>query len=180
MSCFLDTSFLCSVCRTQAQSPRSDAFMAKRTAAIPVSSLLLLEFRQSIRFQVRLHSKEKTKGFPKHEATQMLQDLYSDLKSKVLEVVPADWSAVHQVAEDLSARYTEHNGHRFADIPHALGFSEKLLIGVKGEELPRAEMERYFSVFKGCTFQMHSRNQAPTPGAFPSSSCRNRRRPSGR
>ena len=70
---FPDTSFLCSVYRTQEHSVRADAFMAQRTGPIPVSSLLLLEFRQSLRLQVRLHTKDKTKGFNKTEATQMLR-----------------------------------------------------------------------------------------------------------
>lgn len=144
MSCFPDTSFLCSVYRTQKHSPRADAFMARRTEPIPVSTLLLLEFRQSIRLQVWLHSKDKTKGFGRHEATQMLKDLQSDLKTKVLEVVPVDWSAVHHLAEDLSAHHTEQNGHRLADILHIatalhLGASEFLTFDANQELLAKAE-----------------------------------------
>ena len=118
MTAFTDTSFLCSIYRRQCFSPRANAFMARRGDPLSVSSLLLLEFRQSLRFQARLHSKDKTKGVPKHEANQMLKDLQSDLKAKVLEIVPVDWSDVHQIAENLSARYTEPNGHRLADILH--------------------------------------------------------------
>ena len=144
MNHFPDASFLCAVYRTQVQSPRADAFMAKRTGALPVSTLLLLEFRQSIRFQVRLHSKDKTKGFPKHEAAQMLKDLQADLRAKVLEVVSADWSAVHQLAEELSARHTETNGHRFADILHVatalhLGATEFLTFDANQKLLSEAE-----------------------------------------
>ena len=144
MNHFPDASFLCAVYRTQVQSPRADAFMAKRTGALPVSTLLLLEFRQSIRFQVRLHSKDKTKGFPKHEAAQMLKDLQADLKAKVLEVVSADWSAVHQLAEELSARHTETNGHRFADILHVatalhLGATEFLTFDANQKLLAEVE-----------------------------------------
>ena len=118
MNCFFDTSFLCSVYRTQEHSAKADAFMAARTGPLPVSTLLLLEFRQSVRFQVRLNAGDRTKGFGKHEATQMLKDLEADLRTKVLEVVAVDWSAVHQRAEELSARHTEHTGHRLADIMH--------------------------------------------------------------
>src|SRR4051812_5859866 len=102
MNCFPDTSFLCAVYRAQANSTRADAFMAKRTGPLPVSSLLLLEFRQSLRFQVWLHSRDKTKGFSQQEAQQMTADLASDLKNKVLEIAEADWAAVHQQAEELS------------------------------------------------------------------------------
>jgi hypothetical protein len=37
--------------------------MAGRCGPLPVSSLLLLEFRQSLRLHVRLRSKDETKGF---------------------------------------------------------------------------------------------------------------------
>jgi len=118
MTVFTDTSFLYSLYRRQVFSPRANAFMARRSHPLPVSSLLLLEFRQSLRLHVRLHSKDRNKGFGKHESNQMLKDLQSDLKAGVLEVMPVDWSDVHQIAEGLSARYTEAHGHRFADILH--------------------------------------------------------------
>ena len=92
--------------------------MARRTGPIRVTSLLLLEFRQSQRFQAWLHTKDRTRGFSKHEAQQMKIDLASDLRSGVLEIVEVDWAAVHQQAEELSERYTEKNGHRFADMLH--------------------------------------------------------------
>ena len=141
---FPDTSFLCSVYRTQEHSPKADAFMAKRSGPLPVSSLLLLEFRQSLRLQVRLHTKDKTKGFTKSEATQMLRDLQSDLRTKVLEVVPVDWSAVHHTAEELSERYTETKGHRLADILHVatalhLGADEFLTFDANQKTLAEAE-----------------------------------------
>lgn len=115
---FCDTSFLCSLYRRQVHSPRAIAFMASRSAAVSVTSLLLLEFRQSLRLQVWLHSKDRTKGFSKREAEQMEMDLASDLKTGVLEIVEVDWAAVHQQAEELSGRYTEKNGHRFAGLLH--------------------------------------------------------------
>jgi predicted nucleic acid-binding protein len=141
---FPDTSFLCSVYRTQEHSARADAFMAQRTGPVPVSSLLLLEFRQSLRLQVRLHTKDKTKGFTKAEATQMLRDLQSDLRTKVLEILPVDWAAVHQTAEELSERYTESNGHRLADILHVatalhLGADGFLTFDANQKKLAQAE-----------------------------------------
>lgn len=149
MSVFTDTSFLCSIYRRQVFSPRANAFMAKRSHPLPVSSLLLLEFRQSLRLQVRLHATDRTKGFGKPEANQVLKDLQSDLKVGVLEVMPVDWSDVHQIAESLSARHTEACGHRFADILHVatalhlsaeefLTFDEnqKLLAEAEGMKIP--------------------------------------------
>jgi predicted nucleic acid-binding protein len=33
-------------------------------------------------------------------------------------MVSPDWADVHRIAEDLSFKYTETEGHRFADILH--------------------------------------------------------------
>lgn len=130
--------------RAQANSPQADAFMAKRTGPIRVTSLLLLEFRQSLRFQVWLHTKDKTKGFPKHEAQQMKSDLASDLQARVLEIAEVDWAAVHQQAEELSERHTEKSGHRFADLLHVatalhLGAGEFLTFDANQTKLAKAE-----------------------------------------
>ena len=95
-----------------------DALLARRTGPIRVTSVLLLEFRRSLRLPVWLHTKDKTKGFSKREAERMATDLASDLKAGVLEIVEVDWAAVHQQAEELSGRHTEKDRHRFADMLH--------------------------------------------------------------
>ena len=64
MNCFPDTSFLCSVYRAQIHSLRADAFMAKHAGPLPVSTFLLLEFRQSLRLQARLNAQDKTASTP--------------------------------------------------------------------------------------------------------------------
>ena len=86
--------------------------------ALHVSSLLLFEFRQSLRFQVWLHARNPRKGFPQADCDQAMADLQSDLDSGVTVVVPADWSDVHKIAERLSARSTRENGHRAFDLLH--------------------------------------------------------------
>jgi len=85
---------------------------------LPVSTLLLFEFRNSLHFQQRLFSLDRTRGFPKAEADGMLRDLQSDLQSRALEIVPVDWVDVHVTAERLRAIHTATHGHRFADILH--------------------------------------------------------------
>lgn len=92
--------------------------MSKRIEPLPVSSFLLLEFRQSTRLQVKLRSANKTKGYDAVEATQMLRDMNADLRTEVLKVSSVDWAVVHQLAEELSAQHTESRGHRLADILH--------------------------------------------------------------
>jgi predicted nucleic acid-binding protein len=115
---FPDTSFLCALYRRQVNSPKAIATMRAMTTALGCSALVLLEFRQSVRLQICLHSHDTTKGFAKRQGAGMLRDLQSDLANGVLEVISVDWADVHRLAEQLSAKYTETEGHRMADILH--------------------------------------------------------------
>jgi predicted nucleic acid-binding protein len=144
MSCFPDTSFLCALYRTQVNSPRADQFMAGLIGALGVSSLLLLEFRQSVRLQIRLYLSDRSKGFAQTEGQQMLNDLQTDLSAGVLLSIPVDWSAVHQRAEALSSAHTLAAGHRLADILHVatalhLGAAEFLTFDANQRKLAEAE-----------------------------------------
>jgi len=143
MSCFPDTSFLCALYRTQVSSPRADQFMAGLRGALGVSSLLLLEFRQSVRFQIRLHLNDHSKGFAQTEGQQMLNDLQIDLNAGLISSIPVDWAAVHQRAEALSSAHTLAAGHRLADILHVatalhLGASEFLTFDAHQKTLAEA------------------------------------------
>ncbi len=129
MTSFPDTSFLCSCYRTQEHSLRVDDFLTMHPAPLPVSSLLLLEFRQSARLQSRLHRQDHTKGFPSAEAHAMLRALQADLHSGIFNIVPVDWLEVHQLAEMLSAKHTEARGHRLVDILH---IATALSLGAEG------------------------------------------------
>jgi len=118
MNCFPDTSFLCSIYRTQVHSPRADQMLELIGGVLPVSSLLVLEFRQSVRLQTRLFSLDRKKGFPSAEGARMLRDLQSDLVAGVLSMKAIDWADVHRIAEQLSDRHTREGGHRLADLLH--------------------------------------------------------------
>jgi predicted nucleic acid-binding protein len=144
MSCFPDTSFLCALYRTQVNSAQADHFMIGLSGTLGVSSLLLLEFRQSVRFQIRLHHNDRTKGFSQTEGQQMLNDLQIDLNAGLLTTIPVDWSAVHQRAEALSGAHTLAAGHRLADILHVatalhLGVAEFLTFDGNQKKLAEAE-----------------------------------------
>ena len=74
----------------------------------------------------------------------MLRDLQADLRSRVLEIVPVDWAAVHQKAEELSLRHTESKGHRVKDILHVatalyLGADKFLTFDANQKALAEAE-----------------------------------------
>lgn len=144
MSCFPDTSFICALYRPQTNSFQADQLMAGLSGTLGVSSLLLLEFRQSVRLQIRLHLHDRSKGFPQKEGQQMLNDLQIDLNAGILTTIPVDWSAVHQPAEALSSAHTLASGHRLADILHVatalhLGITEFLTFDKNQQELAETE-----------------------------------------
>jgi predicted nucleic acid-binding protein len=118
MSVCPDTSFLCSLYRKQHTSPQAISFHKGLSEPLPVSSLVLLEFRQSVRFQIRLFQNDRSKGFSKTEGDAMLRALQSDLAAGVIRMVAPDWADVHRIAEELSAKHTVSGGHRLTDILH--------------------------------------------------------------
>jgi len=114
------------------------------SGTLGVSSLLLLEFRQSVRLQIRLHLNGRTKGFPQTEGQQMLNDLQIDLNARLLTTIPVDWSAVHQRAETLSSARTVAAGHRLADMLHvatALHLGVTAFLTFDGNQKKLAEAE---------------------------------------
>ena len=118
MSAYPDASFLCSLYRLQRNSYEAVVYHKSMPSRLCVSSLLLLEFRQSIRFQMRLFALDRSKGFAKTEGMAMLRALQSDLAQGVFEMTAPDWADVHRIADMLSEKYTEENGHRMTDILH--------------------------------------------------------------
>jgi predicted nucleic acid-binding protein len=144
MTCFPDMSFLCALYRLQSNSDKADLAMDRLGRPLGVSSLLLLEFRQSVRFQAHLHLHDRNKGFSQIEGQQMLRDLQVDLNAGLLMPLPVDWAAVHQRAEALSNAHTLASGHRFADILHVatalhLGVREFLTFDDNQRKLAEAE-----------------------------------------
>lgn len=144
MTCFPDTSFLCALYRSQVNSPQADRYMAQLSGSLGVSSLLLLEFRQSVRLHMRLYLNDRSKGFSPSEGQQMLKDLQLDLNTGLLAPLPVDWPVVHQRAEALSHAHTLTEGHRLADILHVatalhLGAGEFLTFDGNQKKLAEAE-----------------------------------------
>jgi predicted nucleic acid-binding protein len=144
MSVCPDTSFICALYRKQENSPQAVAYQKTLPEPLPVSTFLLLEFRQSVRFQIRLFTKDRNKGFSKTEGAAMLRALQSDLADGILEMVAPDWADVHRIAEELSAKYTESGGHRLADILHVatavhLGTEQFLTFDANQKKLAEAE-----------------------------------------
>lgn len=118
MTAYPDTSFLCALYRQQVNSPEAAAHFKSMTEPLHVTSLLLYECRQSLRFQAWHHKQDASKGFPEVQCERALADLQSDLDSGAVSIAAADWADVHRTAERLSATYTKTEGQRALDILH--------------------------------------------------------------
>jgi predicted nucleic acid-binding protein len=144
MTAFPDTSFLCAFYRRQDNSAAAAAHFKAMPEALHVSGLLLYEFRQSVRFQVWLHGRDKNKGYPETDCDHALADLQTDLDTGTVVVVTADWADVYRLAETLSKRHTMAGGHRSLDVLHVatalhLGAKEFLTFDANQRKLATAE-----------------------------------------
>lgn len=144
MKPFVETSFLCSLYREDVFSERADRWAAEWNRPLPFSSLVQFEFRQSIRLQTRLHQSRPDIGLTHVAALHLLRHEEQDLSRGILELLPVDWTAVHDRAERLSDKYTWEDGHRFADILHVatalcMGRDTFLTFDDRQSRLARAE-----------------------------------------
>jgi predicted nucleic acid-binding protein len=113
-----DTSFLCALYSEQENSSQARDWYAKLSESFGISAAVMFEFRQSVRLQTFLHRQDRTKGFARKEAEEMLLALESDLECGAVTIVPADWPAVLLIAERVSAAHIVHGGHRSWDVLH--------------------------------------------------------------
>jgi predicted nucleic acid-binding protein len=144
MTAFPDTTFLCALYRRQDNSPQAAAHFKTMPEALHVSGLLLFEFRQSVRLQVWLHARDKSKGYPQADGARALADLKTDLDTGALVVATVNWPDVHRLAETISARHTMTGGHRSFDVLHVatalhLGARDFLTFDANQRKLAAAE-----------------------------------------
>jgi predicted nucleic acid-binding protein len=144
MNCYPDTSFLCALYRPQSNSEGAARFFGSMKGPLSVSSVLLFEFRQSLRLQAFLHSKDRTKGFSNRESLAVLEALERNLSEGFLRVVPLDLADVMNRAEYLSSRHTRREGARGFDILHVasalhLGVAEFLTYDLGQKRMALAE-----------------------------------------
>ena len=144
MIAFPDTSFLCAMYVRQDNSLTATAHFQKMPEALHVSGLLLYELWQSVRFQVWLHLRDKSRGYPQSVAEVALAKLQSNLDTGAVVVATADWPDVHRLAETLSKRRTMTGGHRSLGMLHVatalhLGAREFLTFDASQRKLATAE-----------------------------------------
>ena len=130
--------------RIWASAALAAAYFQAMPGPLEVTTLLLYEFRQAVRFQIRLHRHNPAKGYPKPECIKMLTDLKADLVSGAAVIIPGPWPLVHSAAERLSELYTDANGHRSMDILHVataieLGAKNFLTFDENQKKLAEAE-----------------------------------------
>jgi predicted nucleic acid-binding protein len=85
---------------------------------VVISSLVAFEFRNSTDLQVFSFNHNRTHGMPEYEATPMLKNFSDDIASGTIRILTPDWSAVHHLATQLSAKHTLAHGHRSIDVLH--------------------------------------------------------------
>lgn len=118
MIAYPDTSFLCAFYRKQANSAEAARHFARMPEALHVTSPLLFEFRQSIRWQTFLHQRDRSKGYDRPTANAALASLNAELATGAVVVVPVDWADLVSIGERLSAQYTWTEGYRGSDRLH--------------------------------------------------------------
>ena len=144
MNAYPDTSFLCALYRSQTNSAAAVSHAQSMTEPVHVASPLLYEFRQSIRLQAYLHSRDPAKGYGMALAKAVLAALQANIRSGGVVVVAVDWAEVVAIAERLSDRYTWTDGYRGFDLIHVatalhLAANDFLSFDVKQRHLAAAE-----------------------------------------
>lgn len=113
-----DTSFLCALYRQQTNSEAAIAALEGIGAPVIISPIQAFEFRQSVRFQVFLRSRDAGKGYLETEGLRMLAQFEADTESGVLIVGGCNWTEIAAEAERLSERHTQRSGARAFDLLH--------------------------------------------------------------
>ncbi len=118
MSAFADTSFLCALHVPLSHSPRAIAWYEKSREQVIVAGLVPYEFRQSVRLQIFRHRTDRTAGFDAKTGMTAISQFDANLRTTSFSVVPVEWADVLDLAENLSSRFTDMQGHRSLDILH--------------------------------------------------------------
>jgi len=139
---YADTSFLCSIYRTQEHSAAADRLRLALDEPLHFTSLLEFEFLQAIELQVWLHSNDRTRGYGRREADGMVAAWVDDVSSGLNRLVPMDIDAVLRLSKSLSIQTTAKGGHRTMDVLHvatAVHLGAKKFLSFDGRQRALAE-----------------------------------------
>ena len=142
MNLYPDTSFLCSLYRNQEHTPVALSYRESMRDPLPFTALLEFEFLQAVRLQVFLHDNDRTKGYSRRVADQVVADWEADVAAGLCVLVPSDSEAVLRLAKAYSQMRTMEGGHRTLEILHVatavhLGAREFLTFDARQRRLAR-------------------------------------------
>lgn len=118
IAAYPDTSFLCALYRQQDNSQSALGYRRSMPGPLPVTRLLLWEFRQSARFQAFRHSKNPEVGYPLEEAERMIAKVDEHIRQDSIKMETCELMAVLVTAERISKAHTFGGGHRSLDLLH--------------------------------------------------------------
>jgi predicted nucleic acid-binding protein len=118
MIAYPDTSYLCALYRYQANSEIAARHFHELDEPLHIASPLLFEFKQSLRWQSYLHSKDRSKGFDKETGVAALAKFQMNVSAGAIRVIPVEWPDIVSIAERLSSEFTWTEGFRGFDILH--------------------------------------------------------------
>lgn len=144
MKAYPDTSFLCAFYIKQSNSASAAAHALTMQEPLHVTTFLIYEFRQSLRFQTWRRSANRREGIAQADAQAALLQFETDLKNGVAVLIPCNFQEVFRLAGDLSKNHTAANGHRSFDVLHVatalhLGAKEFLTFDANQRKLAAAE-----------------------------------------
>ncbi len=139
-----DTSFLCALYFAQIHSKQALEWYSNEGGNLLLTDLVLMEYRQSIRFQSWLFHQDRQKGISEIEGVKVLQELELHLSQKKFQIVHYQWSAVVREMERISDKYTTQKGGCLFDLllvacTLSLGDKEFLTFDQKQREIAESE-----------------------------------------
>ncbi|MBX9743266.1 MAG: type II toxin-antitoxin system VapC family toxin [Chthoniobacterales bacterium] len=146
MSFFADTSFLCALYREQDNNKLAESFITSANNSIHLSSLVVFEFRQSVRLQAFRFASDRSQVFSKRVADTMLALFDENFANGTFVIPIVNWVDVHSLAERLSAKHTFTQGHRTMDMLHiatALHLKIKTFISFDQKQAALAKKEGF-------------------------------------
>jgi hypothetical protein len=112
MVAYADTGFIVSLYLPETTSPQAIAVAQRLKEPLPVTPLLILEFRNALNFAVR------NKRIDATQRNRIWKTFEADIKDGIFQHAVVSVAAVHQKARELSDRYTPKIGTRSLDLLH--------------------------------------------------------------
>ena len=112
MRIYADTSFVTALYLTDNLTPQASRYMAQTKRPLLLTEIQNAEMRNAFRLRVA------QKRSSSEEVFRALVHYECDIGEDIFEFVSMDWSRTFRAFEQISQKFTEQGGHRFADILH--------------------------------------------------------------